>query len=90
MVQQQIMFTVSFTVESTLTFTANVLPNAVVGQAYTPIAIGTVSGGVGPYTFAVTGGLPSGMSLSSTGVLSGTPTATGTSNITGTITDTGA
>jgi CSLREA domain-containing protein len=36
------------------------------------------SGGTGPYTFAITGGtLPSGVTLSTAGVLSGTPTAAG-------------
>ena len=39
----------------------------------------TASGGVSPYTFSKTSGsLPSGMSLSSSGVLSGTPTSSGT------------
>lgn len=45
------------------------------------------TGGVGPYTYAVTSGsLPAGLSLTS-GVVSGTPTTTGTSNFTITVTD---
>lgn len=48
----------------------------------------TASGGVGPYTFAVTiGNLPAGLSLTPAGVLAGTPTAGGTFNVTVTATD---
>ena len=48
----------------------------------------TASGGTSPYTFATTAGaLPTGLSLSSGGVLSGTPTASGTFNFTITATD---
>lgn len=50
--------------------------DGVVGTAYSRTL--TASGGTAPYTFAVTGGaLPSGVTLSSTGVLAGTPTAGG-------------
>jgi hypothetical protein len=60
--------------------------NAVKGVAISPVTfIG--SGGVGgPYTFSATG-LPTGLTLSSTGTLSGTPIVTGTFNYTVTITD---
>ena len=44
------------------------------------------SGGTGPYTFTATG-LPSGLSISSAGVISGTPTVSGTFSYTVTITD---
>jgi hypothetical protein len=48
----------------------------------------TATGGVSPYTFAVTSGsLPSGLTLSSGGELSGAPTAFGTFNFTVTATD---
>lgn len=48
-------------------------PAATAGSAYTHTL--TVSGGTGPYTFSVVGGsLPSGLTMSSTGVISGTPT----------------
>jgi hypothetical protein len=62
------------------------LPDATVGVPYDqPI---TGSGGVGPYTFAVTSGsLPAGLTLSSDGVLSGTPMAGGPFNFTITATD---
>ena len=49
----------------------------------------SASGGTSPYTFAMTSGsLPSGISLSSGGVLSGTPTVTGTFGFTVTSTST--
>jgi hypothetical protein len=48
----------------------------------------TATGGTGPYTFAKTAGtLPTGLTLSTAGVLSGTPTATGTFTFTITATD---
>lgn len=48
----------------------------------------SASAGVGPYTWALTGGaLPAGLSLTAGGVLSGTPTATGTFSFTLTATD---
>jgi len=52
------------------------LPNATVGSPYSYQL--TVSGGVPPYTFAITSGvLPAGLSLNtSTGIVSGTPTTT--------------
>ncbi len=49
----------------------------------------STSGGVGPYTYAVTSGaLPSGLTLSSSsGLISGTPAATGSTPVTITVTD---
>ncbi len=44
------------------------------GQKYAALVVGT--GGVAPYTWSATG-LPSGMTLSTSGVLSGTPTTSG-------------
>ncbi len=70
------------------------LPNGAVAAAYNQTI--TASGGIGPYTYAVTAGaLPAGVSLNaSSGVLAGTPTAGGTFNFTvtatGTSTGTGA
>jgi large repetitive protein len=62
------------------------LPNGAVAAAYSQTL--TASGGVGPYSFAVTAGaVPTGLILSPTGVLSGTPTAGGTFNFTITATD---
>ncbi len=66
--------------------TTSSLPAGTVGTAYSQTI--AVSGGVGPYTFAVTAGsLPAGLSLSSAGVVSGTPTAGGTFPVTVTVTD---
>jgi len=73
------------------TFTVVVVPAPVatlappageVGVPYT--ARTTVVGGVGPFTYAVTGGtLPAGLTLDpSTGVISGTPTAATAANVT--------
>ena len=63
------------------------LPNTAVGTAYHQTL--TASGGVAPYSYAVTAGaLPAGLVLNvSTGVLSGTPTAVGAANFTVTATD---
>jgi gliding motility-associated-like protein len=52
------------------------LPNVAAGTAYSQTL--TTTGGIAPYSYAVvSGALPAGISLSSTGVLSGTPTAKG-------------
>ncbi len=68
-----------------LTFTG-ALPNAVVNQPYTRTL--AASGGVGPYTYAMTAGtLPAGITVSSTGVVSGTPTTVGAYSFTMTATD---
>src|SRR5262249_23957879 len=63
------------------------LPSGTAGIAYSQSL--SASGGVGPYTFTVTGGtLPAGLSLSGVGVLGGTPSATGTNSFTLAATDT--
>ena len=62
------------------------LPNGTAGQIYSQTI--TASGGLAPYTFAVSAGtLPAGLSLSSAGVLSGVLTAQGTSAFSVTATD---
>lgn len=64
---------------------AGALPGGTTGLAYSQ-SFGA-SGGTGPYTYSVTGTLPTGLSLSSAGVLSGTPTAGGTFTFTVSATD---
>ncbi|HQR33655.1 MAG TPA: putative Ig domain-containing protein, partial [Blastocatellia bacterium] len=62
------------------------------GTSGTPYPTTTLmpSGGVAPYSFTIpVGSLPSGMNLSSGGVLDGTPTANGTFNFTVRATDNG-
>ena len=62
------------------------LPDATAGFAYTQAISAT--GGVGPYTFAVTAGaLPAGLTLGTGGALSGTPTSSGSFSFTVTGTD---
>ncbi len=68
------------------TITLSSLLNGTVGVAYTQTI--TPSGGMAPYTFAVTSGtVPTGLTLSSSGVLSGTPMASGNFVFTVTTTD---
>ncbi len=70
-----------------ITVSPATLPGGAVTAAYSQTL--AASGGVGPYSFAVTAGaLPAGLTLSPGGVLSGTPTAGGTFNVTVTATDT--
>lgn len=62
------------------------LANPGIGSAY--VQSMTASGGVTPYTYAVTAGaLPPGLAMSSGGVISGTATAGGTYNVTITAAD---
>ena len=66
---------------------AGALTDATAGTAYSDINF-LASNGTAPYTYAVTSGaLPSGMSLSSGGVLSGTPAAATAASFTITATD---
>jgi hypothetical protein len=75
---------------STITLSPNganptVLTSGVIGIPYSEAI--TASGGTAPYAYAETGTLPTGVTLSSSGVLSGTPTASGTYTFTVTATD---
>ena len=70
-----------------LNITTASVPDGEPGVTY-PGATLAAAGGTTPYTWAVTAGsLPSGLSLSSGGVLSGTPSAAGTYSFTVTVTD---
>src|SRR5262249_51851641 len=75
--------------ESQLVLSPATLPNAKVNVAYSQTI--TATGGTGPYSFAVNSGtLPTGMSLTSAGVLHGTPTtASGPFSFVITATDSG-
>ncbi|WP_460970089.1 Ig-like domain-containing protein, partial [Spirosoma migulaei] len=78
--------TLNTTAACSVSLTTNSLPVGTVGQAYS--ANLTVSGGTAPYSFLLAGGtLPTGLTLSSTGLISGIPTATGTFSTTIRITD---
>lgn len=71
---------------SALTLSPSALPAATINTSYSQAV--TTSGGATPYTYTVSAGaLPSGLSLSSAGVISGTPTNTSTSTFTLTSTD---
>ncbi len=62
------------------------VPVAIINKAYNFTL--TAEGGIGPYTWAIVGGtLPSGITMSSAGVISGTTTANGDSNFTVQVTD---
>jgi len=70
-----------------ITPASGTLAGGTVGTAYSQNL--AASGGTAPYSYAVTAGaLPTGLTLSGSGVLSGTPTAAGTYNFTITATDT--
>ena len=78
---------VSLVINPALAITTTTLPNATITSAYN-LTLAT-SGGTGVKTFAVTaGGLPTGLSLSSGGVISGTPSAMQSTTFTVTATDT--
>jgi hypothetical protein len=77
----------SITINGALAITTTSLTGGGVGTAYSSTV--QASGGVTPYTWAITSGsLPAGLSLNSaTGNISGTPTATGMSSFTIQVTD---
>ena len=66
--------------------TSSPLPQWAVGVAYSTTF--STTGGAAPYTYALLSGtLPAGLSLSSSGALTGTPTASGVFNFTVQVTD---
>jgi hypothetical protein len=70
-----------FTISAAPVLTCSTNNQLTIGVAYTGAAL-TVSGGVAPYTFSVSGTLPAGLTLNaSTGAITGTPTATGSFSI---------
>ncbi|MGY5808915.1 putative Ig domain-containing protein [Rhizobium sp. LEGMi198b] len=81
--------TVTITVSAptlALSPSAGALSSGTVGRAYSQTI--TASGGTAPYTYSlVSGALPSGLTLSTSGVISGTPAAAGASNFTVRATD---
>jgi hypothetical protein len=80
-------FSYTIQINPAVTFTTASLSNWTVNQPGYSQAIST-TGGTGADTFAVTTGtLPTGITMTSTGVFSGTPTATGTFTFTVTATD---
>ena len=63
-----------------IAITTTTLPNATVNTPYSaPLA---AIGGVTPYSWTISGTLPSGLTLNSAGVISGTPTSTGSATFT--------
>jgi hypothetical protein len=78
----------SFPPETALTLSPTTIPSGTIDVAYSPVTI-TATGATGTVTFAVTSGsLPSGVTLTTAGVLSGTPTQIGTYPFTVTAADT--
>ncbi|GAB3717709.1 hypothetical protein GCM10027592_60000 [Spirosoma flavus] len=71
----------------TLTVTNPTIATATSGAPFSQTF--TASGGSSPYSFSTISTLPTGLSLSTTGVLSGTPTQAGTFNLTVQATDAG-
>ena len=85
---QQASATGSFTIRiaaGAFTITTSSLPAGTVGTAYTATTL-AATGGTPPYTWSASG-LPSGLSISSAGVISGTPTAAGSFSVTVQATD---
>jgi hypothetical protein len=82
--------TLTLTVLSNLAISTTALPNGQDGNVYTTSLVAT--GGTAPYSWTLTGTLPTGLSFNtSTGVLSGTPTTTATaSSLTFMVSDSGS
>ncbi|MCL1839971.1 S8 family serine peptidase [Candidatus Saccharibacteria bacterium] len=72
------------TSETTPSIATSSLQSGIVGDAYSQTL--NVTGGTGPYTWSATG-LPTGLTISSAGVISGTPTTAGAYSVRATVTD---
>ncbi|MFN0110616.1 MAG: putative Ig domain-containing protein [Blastocatellia bacterium] len=70
----------------TITLNPTSVPFGFLNTPYTTTNL-VAAGGASPYTFTVTGSLPTGITLSGAGVLAGTPTASGTFMFTARATD---
>jgi hypothetical protein len=75
----------TLTVAGELTITTATLPNGTVGTSYTATTL-AATGGTPPYSWSASG-LPSGLSMSSAGVISGTPAAAGSFSVSVQVTD---
>ena len=77
----------TLTIINPLGITTTTIPNGVAGIAYSQTL--AAKGGAVPYTWSLaSGSLPTGLTLSSAGVLSGTPTIAGTFSVNVKVTDT--
>lgn len=78
---------ISFPLQPSSPTPSGAAPDAALNAPYPPFQY-TVTGGTGPYVFSiVSGSLPAGLALSSTGLLAGTPTVIGNSSFTIRVTD---
>ena len=86
MSQQNYSFTVQPNPNPALSVTTASLPGGTIGTAYSQTLSAT--GGTSPYTWDISAGsLPSGLSISSRGIISGTPTTSQTASFTARTTD---
>jgi len=83
----QVPFTIQLSVYGGIVVTGP-LADAYVGQSYSQ-QISASGGKGGPYTYSNVTGVPTGLSVSSTGVVSGTPTTAGSYAIMGQVADIG-
>lgn len=86
--EESVRVAISVTANPAIVFNTTTLINASNGFAYTK-QIDAATGGTPGFTYSITNGstLPSGLSLSSSGLISGTPTATGNFTFSITATD---
>ncbi len=82
-------FTLTIASDPLTISTAASLTGGAIGTGYSQALAGT--GGTGPYTWTLTAGsLPTGLTLTSAGLITGTPTGTGSSSFTVKLADAGA